>query len=210
MNSKIILIEGIPGAGKTTLIKALLEKYISQEKRIDSLFHLSQAHTYKPVVSDEDNFYACKDDNLNHLTKIIDLLVQSISIGNNKRTNKLFVIIDTLHITHCFRPGNISWNDVAAYDKLLADINCKLIFIKALPETIWERAILKRNKADEFYLQKYQKRYGITLEEVHQYYMKEQDKMEKLIEQSSLSKMTLFSEDTLHTNANAAYEFWQQ
>ena len=210
MNSKIILIEGIPGAGKTTLIKALLEKHVSQDKKIDSLLHLSQTQTYKPVVSDEDNFYACKTDNLNHLSKILDLLTRSISSGNNKSHNNLFAIIDTLHITHCFRPGNISWREVAAYDKLLANINSKLIFIKALPGTIWERAILKRNEADELYLKMYQKRYGNSLEEVHQYYMNEQDKMEKLIEQSSLSKMTLFSEETPQTNENTAYEFWRQ
>jgi thymidylate kinase len=206
MNPKIILIEGVPGVGKTTLIKGLLREYISQDKKISSLLHLNQSHTYKPIVSDEDNFYACKTENLNHLSKILDFLNRAISLGNNK----LFVIIDTLHITHCFRPGTVSWTDVSTYDKLLAGMNCKLIFIKAMPETILERAILKRNTADKFYLSKYQIKYGKTLEEVHQYYITEQQKMEDLIKQSILNRMTLFSEDTPQANQDAAFKFWQQ
>jgi thymidylate kinase len=210
MNPKIILIEGVPGAGKTTLIKALLRQYISQDKKISSLLHLSQSHTYKPIASDEDNFYACKTDILDHISKILDLLTRAILFGNDKSQSKLFVIIDTLHITHCFRPGNVSWADVAACDKQLGDMNCKLIFIKAMPETIWQRAVLKRNAADKFYLSKYQIKYGRTLEKVHQYYITEQQQMEELIKQSMLNTMTLFSEDAPQKNQDAAFEFWQQ
>jgi len=206
MKPNIILIEGVPGAGKTTLINGLLRAYILQDKKIGSLLHLNQSHTYRPVVSDEDNLYTCKTDTLHHLSKIIDVLRQAISLGNSK----LCVIIDTLHITHCFRPGTVSWADVIRYDKLLADMNGKLIFIKALPETIWQRAILTRNAADKLYLSKYQVKYGKTLEEVHQYYLTEQQKMEDLVKQSSLKKMILFSEDTPHTNQETAFEFWQQ
>ncbi len=208
MTSKIILVEGIPGSGKTTLINALLKEHIQQKNKIGTLINLSQLHTYKPVVFDEDNFYADKTDNLNHLSKILNLLIWCVSTAN--KSSKLLITIDTLHVTHCFRPGNISWTDVDLLDRQLAELDCKLIFLKAMPETIWERAILKRNEADELYLPKYQKRYGDTLEQVHQYYMTEQEKMEKLFENSSLNKITLSSEDSILKNQKAAYGLWQQ
>jgi thymidylate kinase len=210
MNSKILLIEGVPGAGKTTLIKALLKEFASYDKRMDSLLYLSQSHTYKPIVSDEDNFYAGKADTLNHLSKILDLIRTTVCIRKDKVDTKLSVIIDTLHITLCFRPGNISWREVAAYDKHLAEMNCRLVFIKALPETIWERAILKRSAADTLYLSKYQKKYGKTLEQVHQYYMNEQEKMLQIITKSALQQITIFSEETIEVNKNIVFGFWQQ
>ena len=209
--AKILLIEGIPGAGKTTLVKSLLTNYIGQNEKIRTLIYLGQSHTYDPLVSDEENFYAGKEENQIHLEKIFDLLCWHSSVINKNKTNrKGFCVIDTLHITHCFRPGSISWKDVMEYDRQLADINCKLIFLKALPQTILNRSIIPRSKRDELYLSKYQKRYGNSLEKVHEYYMDEQDKMEELIKLSALRKITLHSEETLQTNTDAAYNFCLQ
>src|SRR5579862_2171650 len=97
MNSRIVLIEGIPGAGKTTLINGLLKTYVTRNKKIQTLFHLSQLHTYRPVVFDEENFYASKIETLNHLTKILKLLTCGVLIGNDKNGNKFLGIVDTLH-----------------------------------------------------------------------------------------------------------------
>jgi hypothetical protein len=80
--------------------------------------------------------------------------------------------------------------------------------MKAFPETIWHGAILKRNEADNLYLTKYQKKYGNNLEEIHQYYMTEQDKMERLIKESSLNAITLNSENKMQINQDIAYDFW--
>ena len=82
MNSRIILIEGIPGTGKTTLINLLIKRYVTENEKIKTLFHLSQLHTYRPIVSDEDNFYASKTETLNHLKKKLQLFNWSVSVGN--------------------------------------------------------------------------------------------------------------------------------
>jgi len=207
MKSKIILIEGIPGAGKTTLINSLIKNYILANEKVRTLVSLSQSHTYSPVISEENSFYASKNENLNHLDKILQFLKWGISSGSSESLSNFFCLIDTLHITHCFRPGNISWPDIVKYDKTLADVNCKLIFMKALPETILERAILPRSKRENLYLTKYQKRYGNNLNEIHQYYMNEQEKMGVLFENSKLNKIMLYSEQ-ISTNEKAAYDFW--
>ena len=126
-----------------------------------------------------------------------------------KRYHGLFIVAITL-LSAC--SGNNGKSDAyGTFESTEVTISTesagKLIFLKALPETIMQRSILPRSKRDNHYLSKYQKRYGNTLEEVHQYYMNEQDKMEDIIRQSSLTKIILHSEEEIQTNADIAYNF---
>ena len=207
MNSKILIIEGTSGVGKSYLADALLRRYFSENKKIRSLLHLTQAHTYGPLAIHEDKGLT-KEMNKWHLERIyIGLQWFSSSIANEHKA-KFFGLIDTLHLTHCVRPGIINWDDVSAFDIRLNQIECKLVFIKAEPATIWDRGIVPR--LHEQFIIEYAKKFGDTPEEIYQYFTNEQRKLEVLADRSSLEKIILNAELDFQLNLEKAYHFWLQ
>ena len=48
--SRLLLVEGVPGVGKSTLLDALLRAYVQQHPtgRLRALLHLTQAYTLGP------------------------------------------------------------------------------------------------------------------------------------------------------------------
>jgi hypothetical protein len=118
------------------------------------------------------------------------------------------VIIDSLHLTHCFRPGVLNWKDVEDFDERLASLGFGLLFLEATPEVHWKRGIQER-KDDDFITQ-YSKKFGDSLADIHAYFMREQANMKRLSETSKMEKLTLscsLSDDQL---IDAAYGFWQR
>ncbi len=207
-NAKILIIEGTSGIGKSTLIDGLIRKYVSENQKLRSLLHLTQAHTYGPLAIYEDQNTLTKGMNMEHLNNIYKILDWSVSSLKYEHRIKFFCIIDTLHLTHCVRPGIIKFTDIEGFDNQLKTLECKLVFIKAESQTIWERGILPR-KNEEFILQ-YGKKFGNTLEEIHQYFIDEQVQLEKLVINSNIRKIYLQAEDTLQANIETAYNFWLQ
>jgi len=188
MNARILLIEGTSGIGKSTLIDALLRKYISENKKIRSLLHLT------------------KEINKAHLVNIYNLLDWSISSLKDERKVKLFGLLDTLHFTHCVRPGVIDWNDIVEYDTKLKAIECKLIFISAEPQTIWDRGIMPR--INEQFITGYATKFGKDIKEIHQYFVGEQVQLQKLVTKSCLTKIDIRAEDDFEKNVEKSYNFW--
>lgn len=206
MNARILLVEGTSGIGKSTLIDALLRKYISENRKIRSLLHLAQANTYGPLAMDEDNNTLTKEMNQAHLDNIYNLLHWSSASLKNEHTVKFFGIIDTLHLTHCVRPGVMDWNDIQEYDTKLKTIDCKLIFIKAGPQTIWDRGI--RPRTAEQFITVYAKKFGKDINEIHKYFIAEQMQLEALVAKSCLDKLYIQAEDSFERNAEKSYNFW--
>src|SRR5580693_3955141 len=119
MNARILIVEGTSGIGKSTLIDGLLRKYLKENKKIRSLLHLTQANTYGPLAIDEDQNTLTKEMTKAHLDNIYNLLHWSATSLKKEHKIKFFGIIDTLHLTHCVRPGIIGWNDVRVFDGML-------------------------------------------------------------------------------------------
>src|SRR5215218_7346232 len=108
-----LLIEGIPGIGKSTLIDALIRRHVNSAaaRQIRTLVHLCQAHTLGPLASAEDAGTLTVKDNLNHLEQIVSSIEWlSESVRDHKRQS-CFVLVDTLHLTHCLRPGVLMWQE---------------------------------------------------------------------------------------------------
>jgi len=207
MNARILIVEGTSGIGKSTLIDGLLRKYISENKKIRSLLHLTQANTYGPLAIDEDNNTLTKEMNRTHLGNIfnlLDWLVSSLKTEHNKV--KFFGIIDTLHLTHCVRPGVVAWNDIRDYDSRFKSIECKLVFMSAQPKTIWGRGIVPR--INENFITNYGKKFGNNSNAIHQYFINEQTTLEKLVASSQLNKIYIQAEDDLEKNIEISYNFW--
>jgi ABC-type dipeptide/oligopeptide/nickel transport system ATPase component len=206
MHSKILIIEGTSGVGKSFLADALLRNYITENKKIRSLLYLRQAHIYGPLAVDEDRCSLTNEMNKRHLDQIYNVLqCLALSLESEAKV-KLYCLIDTLHLTHCFRPGIIEWGDVSEYDTKLMQIECKLIFIKAKLATIWARGIVPR--LNEQFMLDYAKKYGNTTEAILQYFIKEQQDLEKLVTKCKLEKIYLDAEDDFELNMRKAYHFW--
>ena len=126
-----------------------------------------------------------------------------------KKWFTLFSLIDTLHITHYFRPGILSWAEMSYVDKSLAVLGGRLVFLQAEPETLWERLIIERSK-DPLFMNHYQKKFGHSPEAVHKYYANEQQQMSMVVRQSTMDKLFLSSEDPVEENVEKAYAFWMK
>lgn len=206
MDSKILLIEGIPGIGKSTLIHALMRKHMNENEKIRTFLHLTQAHTYGPLAVDEDNNCLTKEKSINHLDKIISMLEWFSHSVAEEKLSKFYALIDTLHFTHCFRPGTLTWEDAIQADMSLSEMKCKVIFLRGSREVVWQRSILSRK--DTQFINGYAKKFGSNIDEVYSYFLQEQNNMELLISKSSMNKLIIDNNGNLDDIIKMAYDFW--
>jgi hypothetical protein len=207
---KALLIEGTSGVGKSTLIDALIRRHVrkSAPRKIRSLIHLAQSHTYGPLADAEDRGSLTVDENLQHLDRIVST-IEWLHAGVKEHSRPwCFVIVAALHLTHCVRPGVVKWTDVASVDRRLAELGCKLLMLTASPQTIWERGIEPR--IDQQFLLEYARNFGKTHHEIHAYFVREQETLANFFSQSLMPKLLLQNDMGVDGTADAAYRFWME
>lgn len=103
--------------GKSTLIYAVIRRHVASAapRKIRSLIHLAQSHTYGPLARPEDRGTLTVEENAHHLDRIVSHLEWLHASVQEHAKPWCFVVIDTLHLTHCVRPGVVKWGDVAAF-----------------------------------------------------------------------------------------------
>jgi hypothetical protein len=206
MNAQILLIEGTCATGKSTLMKGLLRKYAWEQDKPRTLLHLTQAHTYFPLVSEDLKHVPGKKEHRELLRKILAMLDWNTQGLMPRKWFMLHGLIDTLHLTHTFRPGILSWTEMSYVDQRLAEIGTRMIFLRANRETLWERLIAERGKDSSFF--DHQRKFGHTPEIIHEYYVREQEQMELLVRRSALNTLFLKAEDSVSDNTARAYAHW--
>jgi thymidylate kinase len=207
---KALLIEGTSGAGKSTLIDALLRRHVGSAKsrKIRSVVHLAQSHTYGPLAVAEDKGILTVEENARHQDRIVNMLEWLHACVQEHDRPWCFAVIDTFHLTHCVRPGVVKWKDVEAFDHRLAALGCKLLFLEVPPAAIWERGIVPRS--NQQFILEYTRKFGRNHEEIHEYFVNEQETLKKLFERSSMPKLLLDNEGAPEQAADAAYNFWME
>ncbi len=208
--SRVLVVEGIAGIGKSTLIDALIRRYVAEqpERKLRTLLHLTQAHTYGPLAVDEDRGTLTVEENVAHLEAVVSMLEWHVRALTAERVPKLFAIVDTLHLTHCHRPGVVAWDDVAAIDRRLASLGAKMLFVHATPSTVWQRGIVARRE-DPFITRYAARRWGPSLEAIHRHFLDEQEAMRALLPQTRLAHQTIAIDGALSSYLDAAYEHWR-
>jgi hypothetical protein len=207
MNAHLLLVEGTCGTGKSTLIKNLLARHIAEEQRPRTLIHLSQAHTYFPLVARDLPDQPGKRQHREHLRHILRMLDWDYAL-QPRRWFTLFALIDTLHLTHAFRPAVLSWPEMGYVDQFLAGHGARIVLLRATPETLWQRLIVERG-TDPMFLSHYQRKFGHSPEAVHAYYVQEQEEMLRLAAKSRVASLVLPAEDAESTLTAQAYGFWK-
>jgi len=205
---KALLVEGTSGVGKSTLIDRLIRRHVdgARERKIRTVVHLAQSHTYGPLAQAEGAGTLTVAENQRHLERIVGA-IEWLHAGVQEHDKAwCFVILDTLHLTHCVRPGVVKWGDVEASDRRLAAVGCKLLLLRAAPETIWERGIVPRVR--EQFMVEYARKFGRNDEEIHQYFVREQETIGGLFERSAMVKRMVRNEGEIGDGVEEAYRFW--
>ena len=205
-----LLVEGIPGIGKSTLIDALIRRHVNSAavRQTRTLVHLCQAHTFGPLAPAEDAGTLKAEDNLNHLERIVSIIEWLERSVQDHLRQSCFVLIDTLHLTHCLRPGVLAWQDVMAFDRRLAQVGCRLIVLQAGAEVVWERSIEARTTWS--FLRNYMSKFGRTDEELHKYFMYEQEQFTQMFQMSAMPKLLISNDSALESITDTAYKFWRE
>jgi len=207
--SRLLIVEGTSGVGKSTLIDRLIRRYVAEqpERKLRTVLHLTQAHTYGPLAPGEDLGTLTADQNLEHLSNLVSMLEWHVSALACENRVKFLALIDTLHLTQCQRPGVLTWSDVSELDHRLARLGARLVFLNGTSTTIWERGIVPR-RDEEFITGYAQPRFGETLEDIHLHFIREQEQMRALLANTTLDCMELAAERDICLNVDDAYRFW--
>lgn len=207
--SRVLIVEGTSGVGKSTLIDRLIRRYVAEQpcRRLRTVLHLTQAHTYGPLAVDEDRGTLTVGQNQEHLDKIVSMLEWHVSSLTAETTVKFLAIVDTLHFTQCHRPGVLKWEDVSALDSRLARLDAKLLFLRCNSQAVWDRGIYPRRE-EEFITGYAIPKFGNTLEDIHRYFVSEQESMRALLFSTSLTYKEMDADGDLDHNVAEAYEFW--
>jgi hypothetical protein len=203
--ARLLLIEGVPGLGKSTVLDRLFRMRVaeSEDRRLRTLLHLTQAHTYALG----DSGALTRPENIQHLEQIVGHLVWLALKVAGEDCTKCFALIDTLHLTHCLRPAVVTWGDVEPFDKRLAAIGCTLVLLDAETPVIRVRTIQAR--AGTQFLESYVLRRLVPhASELEAYFLGERDEFRRLFALSSMPKCLLHAEAPLDELVAAAYGLW--
>jgi hypothetical protein len=134
------------------------------------------------------------------LTWLID------TAGHAART-KCVVVVDTLHLTHCLRPGILSWADVGDIDRRLAAIGGRLLLLDAEDETVRQRTVAARFQTE--FIQGFALgRFGHTERDLVAHFQRERDRFRTMYANSVLPKLRVAAETPVERIADAALDFW--
>jgi hypothetical protein len=208
-NAHLLLIEGVTGLGKSTVLDHLLRRHVSgaRERRVRTLLHLTQAHTYGPLAPAEDAGTLTRDASVAHLDRVVTMLEWLAATVKAEAKPKCFVLVDTLHLTHCLRPGAVGWHDVEPFDRRLAAAGCRLLLLDGEDETIRARCVGER--AETQFIRGYaMRRFAPDLPGLERHFTRERDEFRRMFALSAMTKLTLAAEAPVEYVATAAHAFW--
>jgi hypothetical protein len=205
---KALLVEGVPGIGKSTVIDALIRRHANSTapRKIRTLVHLAQSHTYGPLARAEDSGTLTVEQSVAHLERIAGIIEWLHAGVQEHRKPWCFVVIDTLHLTHCLRPGVVEWTDVVPIDRRLAQVGCKLLLLTGTRDTIWRRSIEDRTESQFL---EYARKFGRTDADLHAHFAGEQVKFRGMFERSEMPRISMSNDGDVEDVVDTAYRFWR-
>lgn len=207
-----LIIEGISGTGKTSVLKSLLKHREFLDKPFISSVVFSEHQTQRVLEYKEKTKGLKPADNIGLLTGIVETLElfnnrlgQTDFLKRKRGNHKLVYLLERFHLTHIYHYDHMGWEMVKGIDKRLNKLNAKMCVLKVKNEIIEDRIITNRKKGWVDYL----KRYGKTKEEIVKYYIERQEEVLVMSELSSLPTIVI---DTTNSKVedvvNKIIKFW--
>lgn len=198
--SKGLILEGIPGVGKSTLLEKLKED-VNQHIKAPSSFIFAEEITQRVLEKDFNNGKTDKSHHVELLEDIISPLenYQERLFKRGFDDLQFFYILERFHLTHASYYSYLSWEDFKDIDKRLENLGAKLCLLRMEPEVFIERIIHRRGA----FWKRYLSRYGKTEREIKNHYIKQQKDIEKLAEKTNLPFLLL---DTTQKDWENLYE----
>ena len=193
-----LIIEGICGTGKTTLVHALTKSAAFVQKSYPSSIVLSEHHTQRVLERKETVEGLTPGDNLELLEfymqffeKLHERSSQMDWSARNRTNHRVLFLLERFHFTHVFHYG-LTWEHVQSIDERLAKINCKLCMLEVDESNMEQRIIFERDSG----WQKYIHQFGNSNTEIVDYYKKQQDLLLSLLLRTKLEWLKINTSET--------------
>ncbi len=193
-----LIVEGICGTGKTTLIQALTKSASFVQKSYLSSIVISEHHTSRILERKLSGEGLTPDYHLEVLEfyvqffeKVHERSSQMDWSARNRTNHHLPFLLERFHLTHVFHYG-LPWEHVQAIDERLAKINCKLCVLEVDETDMEQRIILERHNEG---WQKLLHQFGNSNAEIVDYYKKQQDLFFSLLQRTKLEWLKINSSE---------------
>ena len=188
-NARGLLLEGISGTGKSTLLRALLESPRFRSGPDLSTIVLTEHQTQRILEKKERDTGLTVSDNLGLLTHHIaylESLQNRLDTMDWCRTDavgmRVRFVLERFHLTHVYHYAHISWDMVRSIDRRLGDLSCGLCLITADEHVLSDRIFNNRDPEWMAYIE----RFGSSKSEILHHFLKQQDQILNLASKSIL------------------------
>lgn len=208
-----LILEGICGAGKTTLFRSITRSARFNHRTAPTLIALTEHHTQRVLEEQERNEGLTPADNTSLLDshvaylELLNQRLEKMPWRENNRTNmRVCYLLERFHFTHVYHYPHMNWELVQSIDARLAQLNCRLCLLTIDESQFEDRIILGRDDGWREYL----KRYGQTNAEIVAHYTERQRLLIDLCQRSRLPTTILNTSNLSEADAlNHVLDFWK-